>query len=127
METLYSLNLAVILGGMVTFQILFAPLVFIKLENQVARKFIRSFFPYYYVYFATLSGCALLLALWRPDSPPKGILLVCLLGFLVSRQWLMPIANTASDSGNKRRFTQVHNATVTINTLQMFAFAYLLV
>ena len=47
---------------------------------------------------------------------------VSLLGFLISRQVLMPMANAASDTGQKSKFDIVHKTTVLINTLQLVAF-----
>lgn len=41
LEFIQLLTVAVILGGMVTFQVLFASLIFIKLPNDVAHPFIR--------------------------------------------------------------------------------------
>ncbi len=55
LDVLQLVLLSVIFGGMVTFQILFAPLVFIKIKIDVARPFIRAFFPFYYLYFALFS------------------------------------------------------------------------
>lgn len=126
MQSIYTLVLAVIFGGMVTFQVLFAPIIFTKLDNKIARRFIRAFFPFYYLYFAALSACALLFALWMTGNSTKLLLALCFVGFLLSRQWLMPMANKATDNGNQRLFKKIHGVTVGINTLQMCAVAYLL-
>ncbi|MFT5996916.1 MAG: hypothetical protein ACI9RV_002526, partial [Glaciecola sp.] len=63
LDALQLVILSVIFGGMVTFQVLFAPLVFIKLNIDIARPFIRAFFPFYYVYFAFLSLAYLMVSL----------------------------------------------------------------
>ena len=63
MEIAFFFIITLILGGMVAFQLLFAPLVFIKLDMQIARPFIRNFFPFYYLYFGILSLAGLALSL----------------------------------------------------------------
>jgi hypothetical protein len=45
-----------------------------------------------------------------------------LAGFLISRQVLMPMANTATDNQQQSKFDVLHKATVLINTLQLIAF-----
>ena len=114
--------LSIIFGGMVTFQILFAPLIFIKLKIDIARPFIRAFFPFYYLYFAALGLAYLIVCLFVGDNVQASIAGVSLLGFVISRQVLMPKANTASDANQQSRFDLLHRATVVINTLQLAAF-----
>ena len=126
METAYLLTLSILLGGMIAFQVLFAPAVFIKLEMPVARRFIRDFFPYYYLYFAVFSAIGAALTLPYQDARTV-ILSVCLLGFVVARQKLMPMANDASDAGDKTRFNRIHRLTVMLNTAQLVAIVYLVV
>ncbi|OFA31074.1 hypothetical protein BAE46_08825 [Glaciecola punicea] len=122
LDALQLVLLSVIFGGMVTFQILFAPLIFIKLKIDIARPFIRAFFPFYYLYFAALSLAYLIICLFVGDNVQAIIAGVSLLGFIISRQLLMPKANTASDANQKSRFDLLHRATVAINTLQLAAF-----
>lgn len=117
--------LAIAVGGMVTFQCLFAPLIFIKIEMPVARAFIRSFFPFYYLYFGLINLLLLLVSLRNIDMSFY-LYGCCLLGFVVSRQWLMLAANQATDAGSKKSFAIYHRTTVAINTLQLIAFSYLL-
>ncbi|SHI20765.1 DUF4149 domain-containing protein [Ferrimonas marina] len=124
-QSLYAMMLAVILGGMLTFQLLFAPLLFSKLELPTARAFIRAFFPWYYLYFAALTAVALLLRYSAQFYGDAWVLLGCLLGFLLSGAILMPAANAASDAGDRRRFSWVHRLSVAINTVQLGAFVLL--
>ncbi len=123
LEYIQLLVVAVILGGMVAFQVLFAPLIFIKLPNDVARPFIRKFFPFYYLYFGILSialaGIAYLLL-----GQDFGVWLLVVytasaLGFIVSRQVFMPLANKATDDGRQADFNRYHRITVLINTVQL--------
>lgn len=68
LDVLQLVLLSIIFGGMVTFQILFAPLVFIKIKIDVARPFIRAFFPFYYLYFALFSLLYLVVSLLTGDN-----------------------------------------------------------
>ncbi|MFT4654103.1 MAG: hypothetical protein ACJA0G_000692 [Kangiellaceae bacterium] len=122
LDALQLVILSVIFGGMVTFQVLFAPLVFIKLNIDIARPFIRAFFPFYYVYFAFLSLAYLMVSLVAANTTQAIIAGVSFIGFVISRQVLMPMANTASDNKQKSKFDLLHRTTVLINTLQLGAF-----
>ena len=115
--------LAITVGGMVTFQCLFAPMIFIKIEMAIARQFIRNFFPFYYLYFGLLNLLLLLVSLNNIDVNTY-LYGSCLLGFIVSRQWLMHAANKATDAGKRKSFAIYHRSTVLINTLQLICFAY---
>jgi hypothetical protein len=129
-EYIQFLVVAVILGGMFAFQVLFAPLIFIKLPSDVARPFIRKFFPFYYLYFGILSialvGIAYLLL-----GQDFGVWLLVVytasaVGFIVSRQVFMPLANKATDDGRQADFSRYHRITVLINTLQLIAMVVIL-
>jgi len=130
LEYIQLLIVAVILGGMVAFQVLFAPLIFIKLPSDIARPFIRKFFPFYYLYFGFLSivlaGIAYLLL-----GQDFGVWLLLVytasaLGFIVSRQVFMPLANKATDEGRQADFSRYHRITVLINTVQLIAMVVVL-
>jgi formate-dependent nitrite reductase membrane component NrfD len=126
MHFILELTIATLFGGMMTFQLLFAPLIFIKLENATARSFIRGFFPFYYLYFAILSGIATGLSFLDELMLPAALLAACFVGFLTSRQILMPLANKATDQGLKKQFDFYHRLTVLINTAQLIAIGYVL-
>ncbi|MEM0912826.1 MAG: hypothetical protein AAGJ37_17765 [Pseudomonadota bacterium] len=122
----YEFALALIFGGMIAFQVLFAPLLFIKLEMHIARAFIRAFFPWYYVYFGVLTLLATMFGFIIGFIHASIALGICFIGFVFSRQYLMRRANDSTDSGNKKRFALFHRATVIINTLQLAVIGYLL-
>ncbi len=109
---------ALILGGMVFFAFLFAPLVFTKLPAKTAGGFIREVFPVYYVAFAGVALIAALLAIPRIDA-----LVLAVVGglFLLARYWLMPKINAARDQGENRSFDRLHRLSVIINAAQMIA------
>ena len=130
LEYIQLLIVAIIFGGMVTFQILFAPLIFIKLPNDVARPFIRKFFPFYYLYFGLLT-IALVLISYSLLSQAYGVWLLVLfsstaIGFIVSRQVFMPLANKATDDDRQTDFTRYHRITVLINTIQLIIMLFAL-
>jgi hypothetical protein len=129
-EYIQFLVVAVILGGMFAFQVLFAPLIFIKLPNDVARPFIRKFFPFYYLYFGILSIVLVVIA-YLLLGQDFGVWLLVLytasaVGFIVSRQVFMPLANKATDDGRQADFSRYHRITVLINTLQLIAMVVIL-
>ncbi|WP_269519629.1 hypothetical protein [Alteromonas sp. BMJM2] len=111
----------VIIGGMVTFQALFAPLIFIKLPIEVARPFIRTFFPFYYLYFGALSLLATASAIMSNHCQVAWLIAPVTLGFIISRQILMPLANHATDNQREKKFQLYHRLTVLINTVQLVA------
>ena len=123
LEYIQLLIVAVIVGGMVTFQILFAPLIFIKLPSDIARPFIRKFFPFYYLYFGLicigLSALSYILIEQAYGMWLLTIFAITSFGFIVSRQIFMPLANKASDQNRQADFTSHHRITVTINTIQL--------
>lgn len=126
MDIAFLFIVTLIIGGMVAFQLLFAPLVFIKLDMQIARPFIRNFFPFYYLYFGILSLAGLAVSLIYGDYVEKLIMGLCTISFVISRQLLMPLANNATDNGNKKQFDLYHRATVLINTSQLIGLSYLM-
>ncbi|MFD2176247.1 DUF4149 domain-containing protein [Veronia pacifica] len=124
-------TLVVMLGGMVTFQILFAPLLFTQLGKENFSTFIRAFFPWYYIYFGLLNLILFASFIVQSILGQSDWFLIflsgfSLLGFYVSRQILMPKANEASDAGEKKAFDRYHRSTVIINTIQLFIVIYLI-
>lgn len=109
---------ALILGGMVFFAFLFAPLVFTKLPAKTAGGFIREVFPVYYIAFAGVALIAAVLAIPRLDAL---VLAIVGLLFLLARYWLMPKINEARDLGENRSFDRLHRLSVIINAAQMIA------
>lgn len=130
MTSLFDLQLwaqvtsALILGGMVFFAFLFAPLVFVKLPAKTAGSFIREVFPVYYIAFAGVAMLAAALAIPRIDA----LVLAIVAGFfLLARFWLMPKINQARDQGENRSFERLHRLSVFINAAQMIAVLVVLV
>ncbi|MBE1286416.1 MAG: hypothetical protein GJ671_01680 [Alteromonadaceae bacterium] len=121
-EAIEAVLLAVLFGGMVTFQLLFAPLVFIKIDIGIARPFIRAFFPWYYLYFGLLALLLTGISYFTENGLLHIVSAASLVGFIISRQVLMPLANRATDNGDTKGFKIYHMTTVAINTLQLLGF-----
>ncbi len=139
--------LALLLGGMVFFAAVMAPLVFTQLPGAVAGRFIRAVFPFYYLYvlIAAAAGAVLLL-----PGPAAVAMAAVALATLWLRQWLMPRLNRLSDAmrsddatraddatqaggamrlgkaAAKRRFDRGHRLSVIVNFAQMLAVAAVL-
>lgn len=128
-ELIAALALALTLGGMTFFSGVIAPLVFIKLPAQTAAGFIRAIFPWYYLTMGVTSAVALalLLAGARGETWPVLLCAFVVVGFVFSRQILMPQINRArdqrssSDTGAGARFARLHRLSVFINAAQLIA------
>lgn len=121
-------------GGMLFFVAVFAPLVFMKLEPEVAGRFIRQVFPVYYASMGVTSGvaaAALALGSTHTVADAAVMALVCA-GFWLARQALVPTINRyrdaslAGDPGAGRRFHRLHRLSVLINGIQLVAVAVVL-
>ena len=117
-----------LLGAMLFFPSVVAPVVFTSLSEEQAGAFLRSMFPRYYAFMIALSLIAALLFLVVSDESAYQAAIVCLLvgvSTLWVRQWLMPRINTARDAqlaGDTeagRRFDRDHKLSVGINTVQL--------
>jgi hypothetical protein len=114
----------ILLGAMLFFSGVMAPLIFTKLEADVAGRFIRQVFPWYYLTVVTLGSlAALALVFFRPAD---AIALACVaLAGIIARQSLMPSINRARDAvvagdrAAEKRFSRLHRLSVWINALQI--------
>jgi hypothetical protein len=123
LATLPLLLAGLVLGGMVFFAFMFAPLVFTKLPGDVAGGFIRQVFPVYYRAFGALSALAALSAWGQVEAL---VLAAVAAAFLFAWLWLMPRINAARNAspGNDAsatRFGRLHRLSVAINAVQMIA------
>ena len=118
-----------LLGAMLFFPSVVAPVVFTSLPESQAGAFLRSMFPRYYAFMIALSLIAALLFLVVSDESAYQAATVCLfvgLSTLWVRQWLLSRINAARDAqlaGDTeagRRFDRDHKLSVGINLLQLF-------
>ena len=117
-----------LLGTMLFFPSVVAPVVFSSLPEAQAGVFLRSMFPRYYGFMIALSLIAALLFLVANDESAYQAAIVCLfvgVSTLWVRQWLLPRINAARDAqlaGNVeagRRFDRDHKLSVGINMVQL--------
>lgn len=125
MGTLIALFLvALLLGGMIFFAAVMAPLVFTRLPADQAGTFIRQVFPVYYVYVAALSAAASI-ALAAGHRLDAALMALCAASTVWLRQGLMPMINQrsdamrAGDASAKKGFDAMHRLSVVINFAQI--------
>ena len=119
---------AMILGIMLFFSFVIAPVVFTTLDEDNARKFIRRIFPFYYNVNLTISFVILLIFLFlsKLDVDFYLILLITIL-FATSNYLLMPLINKYRDENQDKKFKYSHFISVVINFFQMICLVFLLV
>ena len=128
MSTIAVFALALLLGGMIFFAAVMAPLVFTRLPADQAGTFIRAVFPVYYLYvLATSVIAALALAPALATRWDGAVMAIVAVLTIWLRQGLMPRINTLSDASRsgdgtaKRRFDAAHRMSVALNMAQIIA------
>ncbi len=119
---------AMILGIMLFFSFVIAPVVFTTLDEDNARKFIRRIFPFYYNVNLAISFAVLLtfLFLSKLGVDFYVILLITIL-FATSNYLLMPLINKYRDEKQDKKFKYSHFISVVINFVQMICLVFLLI
>ena len=127
-EQLSIYLIAMILGIMLFFSFVIAPVVFTTLDEDNARKFIRRIFPFYYNVNLAISFIVLLLFLFLSKLGVDFylILLITIL-FAISNYLLMPLINKYRDEKQDKKFKYSHFISVVINFVQMICLVFLLV
>ena len=111
---------AMILGIMLFFSFVIAPVVFTTLDEENARKFIRRIFPFYYNVNLGLSLIVLLTFLFLSKLGVDFYLILAItLLFATSNYLLMPLINQYRDEKQDKKFKHSHIISVTINVIQM--------
>ena len=119
---------AMILGIMLFFSFVIAPVVFTTLDEDNARKFIRRIFPFYYNVNLAISFVVLLTFLFLSKLGVDFylILLITIL-FALSNYLLMPLINKYRDEKQDKKFKYSHFISVVINFVQMICLVFLLI
>jgi len=127
-EQLSIYLIAMILGIMLFFSFVIAPVVFTTLDEDNARKFIRRIFPFYYNVNLAISFVILLIFLFLSKLGVDFylILLITIL-FATSNYLLMPLINKYRDEKQDKKFKYSHFISVVINFVQMICLVFLLV
>ena len=119
---------AMILGIMLFFSFVIAPVVFTTLDEDNARKFIRRIFPFYYNVNLGLSLIVLLTFLFLSKlGIDFYLILVITLLFSTSNYLLMPLINKYRDEKQNKKFKYSHFISVVINFVQMVFLVVLLI
>ena len=120
--------IAMILGIMLFFSFVIAPVVFTTLDEDNARKFIRRIFPFYYNVNLMISFVVLLIFLFLSKLGVDFylILLITIL-FAISNYLLMPLINKYRDEKQDKKFKYSHFISVVINFVQMICLVFLLI
>ena len=120
--------IAMILGIMLFFSFVIAPVVFTTLDEDNARKFIRRIFPFYYNVNLAFSFVILLIFLFLSKLGVDFylILLITIL-FATSNYLLMPLINKYRDEKQDKKFKYSHFISVVINFVQMICLVFILI
>ena len=119
---------SMILGIMLFFSFVIAPVVFTTLDEENARKFIRRIFPFYYNVNLGISLIVLIIFLLLSKfGIDFYLILVITLLFATSNYLLMPLINKYRDEKQDKKFKYSHFMSVVINFIQMILLILILV
>ena len=110
----------VVLGTMLFFSFVVAPITFKSLNEENARVFIRKIFPYYYN--VNLIVCLLATSCFffiNTYSLNFYLILSTTILFGVSSFILMPLINKYRDNNEDKKFKYLHMMSVIINFIQI--------
>ena len=119
---------SMILGIMLFFSFVIAPVVFTTLDDENARKFIRRIFPFYYNVNLVISFIVLLTFFFLSKFGIEFILILTItILFAISNYYLMPLINKYRDEKQDKKFKYSHFISVVINFIQMIFLVFLLI
>ena len=118
---------SMILGIMLFFSFVIAPVVFTTLKEDNARKFIRRIFPFYYNVNLGISLIVVLIFIFLSKlGIDFYIILVTAVLFATSNYLLMPLINKYRDEKQDKKFKYSHFLSVLINFVQMICLVFVL-
>ena len=119
---------SMILGIMLFFSFIVAPVTFTALNEENARIFIRKIFPYYYTVNLAISVLILILfIILKIISVDFYLILSVAVLFAVSNFVLMPMINKFKDEKQDKKFKQSHFISVMINFVQIILLVIVLI
>jgi|TARA_B100001059_G_scaffold176982_1_gene177523 MFS-type transporter involved in bile tolerance (Atg22 family) len=119
---------SMILGIMLFFSFVIAPVVFTTLDENNARKFIRRIFPFYYNVNLGISFIVLMIfILLSKIGVDFYLILAITVLFATSNYLLMPLINKYRDEKQEKKFKYSHFLSVLINFVQMICLVFVLV
>ena len=111
---------SIVLGTMLFFSFVVAPITFKSLNEQNARIFIRKIFPYYYnINLAICLLATLCFIFTKTYSLNFYLILSTTILFGISSFILMPLINKFRDSKEDKKFNNLHMLSVFINFIQI--------
>ena len=118
---------SIILGIMLFFSFVIAPVVFTTLDENNARKFIRRIFPFYYNVNLGISFIVLItFVLLNKIGIDFYLILAITVLFATSNYLLMPLINKYRDEKQDKKFKYSHFLSVLINFVQMIFLIFIL-
>ena len=115
-----ALGLSALVGGMLFFGAIMAPLVFTQLPPDAAGPFIRAAFPRYYAFVAGSSVIAGFGLLLRGQSLSAIALFLVGLVTLWLWFWLIPhFLNALREAGDSAGFDRGHRLSVWVNGVEL--------
>jgi Domain of unknown function (DUF4149) len=122
-QALSHIIIAANAGIIVFFTVVVAPTVFKVLPAQWAAKYVRSFFPKYYLWL----GMTSIIAAYFAQSSTTQILLAGTAALFLFSGWgLTPLINRASDDGHTKTFKWLHGTSIVLNLIQLGLFIWLI-
>ena len=119
---------SMILGIMLFFSFVIAPVVFTTLDENNARKFIRRIFPFYYNVNLGISFIVVItFILLSKIGVDFYLILAITILFATSNYLLMPLINKYKDEKQDKKFKYSHFLSVLINFVQMICLVFILV
>jgi len=109
-------DLLILLSGLICGAIVFqtsiiAPSVFKTLDADSASPFLRAIFPKLFVMIAFLSAIGLTIAFMQ-DNLKLTLIFMISAWLMLLCYFIVPATNRARDSGNQKRFSQLHTLSV---------------
>ena len=126
-DSVYVLAMAAMVGSIVFFSFVVAPIIFRVLGAESGGRFVRALFPRYYLWGAIAGAIALPAFVAGPLCFPEyrgigvgiqaAVLLGCTLIMLYGGNSLVPQINRARDAGSSAhdRFVRLHRRSVVLN------------
>ena len=114
-------SVAAVLGIMLFFSYVVAPVGFKSLNEKSYRNFIRKIFPFYYsINLIILILASIPIYIYHGMNFSLVLIYICCALFALSLFILMPLINKYKDKNNKKKFKIAHTLSVIINFLQIF-------
>jgi len=119
---------AAILGIMIFFSFVVAPITFTVLDEENARKFIRKIFPFYYNVNLALSILITSIYFFQNNITINFYLILFItILFFISCYILMPLINKYRDNNLDKKFKYLHFISVVFNFVQIIILIFLLI